>query len=471
MSLINCFDKAQTMGVLTLEEARHFKKRFRELSAEISNSAKVRARLVKEVESEAKHRERAAVLTEVARMRIETSLRDYRNLRGEVDLVEAFKMLHENFGRAGSFVQDAEGRRDTIMREAMSELQQVMHEFRRGAITGDLRRSRAPVQMRMDNFVRELFGEATGDATAAAMARAWETSSEKLRVRINGAGAAIAKLDRWGLPQGHDALALMAAGRDPWISYMMGDGVLDRERTVHPVSRLKLTDADLRESLSVIWDRITTDGWSDRDLTATAGKGAIYTQHADHRFLHFKNADAWLAYAKLYGNPDAFSAIMSHVGTMARDIAHMEVFGPNPNRIREYIKNLIRAEAAKLPPAAIVAREIQTKIDDLQASAARLTAATDGGRSPLDPLHPAQVALSQLTHTISDAAQGRQTAADVAKATADLQAAWSKIEASDEWKANAARVEIGEEIARLMGELTPLPVSPIGNPPKTRCAT
>jgi hypothetical protein len=44
----------------------------------------------------------------------------------------------------------------------------------------------------------------------------------------------------------------------------------------------------------------------------------------------FKDGAAWLRYNEKYGEGSPFDAIISHIGGMARDIAMMERFGPNP---------------------------------------------------------------------------------------------------------------------------------------------
>lgn len=375
MSLINCFQTALRMGVITADEADELTRRYNEIARETLDTAEARARMQKEIEAEAAHRERAALLTEIARGRILDQLAKYRDAFGKADMLEAWMAMHENFGRIGSFVQDMEGRRMAIANKAQADMRVVMAELARSKLTGDLSRTSKWVgsrkqQARMDNMVRELFGEATGDATAAAMARSWEKVSEDLRVRFNAAGGATAKLERWGMPQSHDPLALMDMGQAAWVRHMMTEGVLDRERTVHPVSRQRLSDADLKTALESIWLKITTDGWSDKDVTAQPkGKGALYTQHADHRFLHFKDADAWLAYAKRFGNPDAFAAMMGHIAVMSRDIAHMEVLGPNPNAMRAYVRSWIEKQAAEKKPVDILIAEAQDRLRDLQAEA------------------------------------------------------------------------------------------------------
>ena len=345
-SLLNCLGRAVAQGHITTDEADGFKKTYEQVLKQSASEAEAKAAMVKEVEAMAAYRKRAALLMEARRTALTTELTGYRNLRGEADLAEAFVMMHENFGRMGTYVQDAESMRAAIQRQAQAKLEDFLYEFRKGAITGDLRRQQDAVQSRMREVVRELFDESTGNAAAKAMADAVRGVFEDLRLRSNAAGSMIGKLDRYGLPQAHRAEALIEVGREKWVARLMQDGVLDRDRMVNPLTGRKLSDDELREALLVAYDRIKTDGWVDQEISGVpTGRGALWKQHADHRFIHFKNADAWMKYADEFGNPEPYAAVMHHINRMARDIAHMEKFGPNPTVMRNYLRQLIQKEA------------------------------------------------------------------------------------------------------------------------------
>lgn len=373
MSLKRCFAQARKLNVISALEEMELGTRYEKLMAQATDPAAARKQMAVELEAESAHRKRAALLSEAARSRIFDAINGYRNLNGEVDKAEAFVMLHENMGRIGSYIDDAAGKQDVIVRKAHKDMALILKEFKRGAITGDRRRQgkvvgNKVVQARMDNFVKELFGEATDDATAKAMADAWVKVSDGLRERFNRAGGAIGKLEKWGLPQSHNREALLSSGKDKWVTYMMRDGVLDRDKTVHPLSRLPYSDGDLKEALEVSWDRIVTDGMIDREIptAGVGGRPALYRQHADHRFLHFKNAESWITYQRDFGQPDVFATMIGHINTMARDIAHMETFGPNPNMVRDYIKATLAQDAANQRAMDVVFAEKKAQIERLR---------------------------------------------------------------------------------------------------------
>jgi hypothetical protein len=166
-----------------------------------------------------------------------------------------------------------------------------------------------------------------------------------LRKRFNAAGGAVGKLDNWGLPQHHDARALMAAGKQAWKDTIRP--MLDTPRMTHPLSKKPLGGRELDRLLDQIYDTITTDGWIKRDPRRQAiGRGALANQGAEHRVLMFRDASTWLEYQDAFGGGDPFSAMMGHINMMARDVAAMEELGPNPNGMIEWMKQAVTKEAA-----------------------------------------------------------------------------------------------------------------------------
>ncbi|WP_312573114.1 hypothetical protein, partial [Brevundimonas sp.] len=64
------------------------------------------------------------------------------------------------------------------------------------------------------------------------------------------------------------------------------------------------------------------------------------------RFLTFQSADAWMTYQRQFGEGDAFQAMMGHLDDMARDVAQMQILGPNPRHQFEWLAAFARREAA-----------------------------------------------------------------------------------------------------------------------------
>ncbi len=364
MSLKDCIARSHAAGEITLEERQALEKRLGQLTRQILAPAEVKKALAAEIEAEAFERQRRALLTEQARVRVDAELDAHRDRKGRADPAEALQLMLEHHGEGR--MQDTEHRRLAILAGAHAKLDTLLYEMRKGWARGDKRRLYGQTRARLENVVRELFGEGTGDAAAAALAKAWREVAEDLRQRFNAAGGAIGKLVDWGLPQHHNAEALLSAGREAWVDYIMP--LLDPGRMLHPLTKMAMGADELRDSLRHVWETITTEGWIDREPSgASFGKGALFRQHADHRFLIFKDADAWLKYQQDFGEGDPFAAMMGHLSTMARDIAFMEQFGPNPEAMFTYLKQRVTKMAATVKPRAAVIDEKTAQLKSLTA--------------------------------------------------------------------------------------------------------
>lgn len=303
--------------------------------------------LATRVEAEKAHRSYQQVKQIEVTDALDRAFTNHRNARGEPDPAAALIAMIEHHGRFG--FSSVAGRMNVIIGLAHAQMTDALHEFRRTKLGGTLRNL-----ARAENMVRELFGENTGDAAAKAMAEAWMQTAEALRQRFNKAGGAIAKLEHWGLPQEHNRRAVARAGghkdkaaaKAAWIDYTKP--LLDPARMKHPLTGAALTPAELDATLDHVWRSIVSEGWNEREASRQAtGRGALANQRLDHRYLVFKDAASWLQYSSDFGGgKHPFAAMMRHVTVMARDIASMEIFGPNPDATFEWLKQRVAREAA-----------------------------------------------------------------------------------------------------------------------------
>lgn len=265
----------------------------------------------------------------------------------------------------------------------------MLWDWRKGAFTGDLRRRfNSSVKANMENVIREASGVSTNDGTAKVFAKAWLEATEYLRQRFNAAGGDIGKLAGWFMPQFHDADALIKIGREGWVERLMTNGVLDRDRIIDYATNAPMKDAELRSMLKEIWLAITSDGASRMEIgDAPAGKGALYKRHMEHRVLHFKDADQWMKYNRDFGGGDIYSAMIGHVDMMARDIAMMERFGPNPERTMQRIKATILNEAKMQQPAKSMFDDFKDRIGALKAELKNLPSEVDEITAKIGDVH------------------------------------------------------------------------------------
>lgn len=260
----------------------------------------------------------------------------------------------------GAGYSNVEGRRKAIIARSHAMMDGILAKFHAG-VTGATAH-----KADLADMVREVFGEDSGNAAAKQLGKAWMDTAEMLRRRFNEAGGDIGKMDRWGLPQSHNTLAVRKAGFDTWRDFIWDK--LDRERMTDPNTDLPLTDSAMNEALRNTWETIRSDGWNDRN-PGGAGKSSLANRRADPRFLQFKSADDWLAYADEFGTGSAYNSMMGHITGMSKDIALMEILGPNPAQGVKWLKDTIlkSAETDEAPGSHAIerARSYSKRIDRL----------------------------------------------------------------------------------------------------------
>ncbi len=206
-----------------------------------------------------------------------------------------------------------------------------------------------PAQMK--NVVRELHGEATGDETAAALAKGVSEALEDMRLMFNEAGGIIGKLDNYGLPHSHSRRAITNAGFDQWFSdiapNLKWSKIEDHMtgRPFQPEGAPPPDEATQRRFLREIYDNLKYGKESQEAIYGRPTGSALYRRRAESRSLHFNSADQWIEYNKKYGSGDPFKSLMGHVHKMSRDIAAMREFGPNPGMGIEYQQQLAMKRA------------------------------------------------------------------------------------------------------------------------------
>ncbi len=345
MSIAKCLSNAVKAGEISEAEAADLNDlyegaRRRRAGSPFANS-EAKAELSALLKAQAALRKRNARIAAEVHRRVVSDVGKYRTASGQEDIAEGSLALIEHFG-GGAPYSSVEGRKKVIIGRAQAEFETGVDTFLRTKITGE-----TPNLARLDNVVAQAFGEDTGDVAAKAMATTWTAIAERLRQRFNRAGGAIGKLENWGLPQSHDPRALLAAGKEKWKTAIRP--LLDVARMRHPTTDTPILEAELDGILDDVWRNVVSDGWATREpMRRPFGRGALATQRAEHRFLVFKSAADWRAYQKDFGQGDAFASMMGHINLMARDIAALEILGPNPNATVEWLKqSILKAGAMK----------------------------------------------------------------------------------------------------------------------------
>lgn len=301
-------------------------------------------------------RKRQAMLQAQTWKKITLDMQNYRTITGQQDMNKAALAFFEQdaTSKHTSIVQ----LQATIERSATRKMDKFLATFRRDLV------GRVRNKAQLNNMIKEVFGESTGDASARELSLAWKEASEYLRKRFNAAGGAIPKRTDWGLPQQHSTVKVREASFEEWRDFISARLDLDKMKDME--TGLHFSPEKLELVLKDVYETIRTDGMSKiKPGGQPTGGKSLANRNADHRFLVFKNADGWMEYQEKFGNDNPFDVMMGHISNMSRDIAFMERLGPNPMATKNFIKQTLAKSAAGEDAAESAARSTNKKVDEL----------------------------------------------------------------------------------------------------------
>lgn len=330
-------DQAERVGSLYDELEQDYSTKFGKQAAEALASEETARRF----EADALNRKRQAALQVTAQQAIAA---DVRRFRGDKPGAAAEALLASD-DRAPYF--NVEFREKAIANQHLAMMNGILERFSRNTI-GQVRDYAT-----LRDVIREAFGEHTGNKSAKELADAWLETAESLRLGFNAAGGSIGKLDRWGMPQVHNMLAVRSVPFEQWREFIRP--LLDPQRMLDETGS-PMTPGQMELALRSVYETISSDGWNERRAGAFTGS-KLANRRQDSRFLIFKDADSWLSYAEKFGRPlskvseaidpggAVFDAMISHVHGMSRDIALMQRLGPNPAATMRWITDGLKIEA------------------------------------------------------------------------------------------------------------------------------
>lgn len=341
MSLADCIRRAIAGGELDRsrgEEAARTYERMEQDAKQrgsLGDSERVaQADTMKALRIAAAERERRAVLGVRVAQELDRNMAAYKG--GKDPSAFMLALMEEPGGAAFSTVS---GRHLAIRGRAHGNIDGILATFSRD-LAG---RTRNKATLR--DVVGELFGVNTGNKAAAEFAKSWTDTAEWLRLRFNAAGGHIGKLESWGLPQSHDTLAVRRAPYQEWRDFIMP--LLDPAKMIDYETGRALSPQALEAALRQVHDTIRSDGFNKLVPSGGPGGRALANRHAEHRFLIFRGPDEWMNYQARFGRGDPFSAMMGHIDRMSRDIALMEVLGPNPAATMRWLSQTAEKSAVE----------------------------------------------------------------------------------------------------------------------------
>jgi hypothetical protein len=308
MTFKNCITDGVTEGAISQDQANEVLGLFDELETQYNRqmggaaaSAKAAGDTTIAMKKMAIERKRRVALQAQTWKGISNDLASYRNGLGENDKgAAALSLISRDQRTKFNSVEDLQG---IIEKSATRKMDKFLATFRRNLV-GETRN-----KAQLKNVIKEVFGEDTGDASAREMAGGWREASEYLRARFNSAGGAVPKRVDWGLPQTHNTLKVRQAAFQEWRDYTASR--LDLEKMTDEQTGLRFSPEKLELALKDVYETISTDGFSKVKPGAMMGGKSMANRRQDHRFLVFKNADAWLEYQQKFGESNPFDVMMS----------------------------------------------------------------------------------------------------------------------------------------------------------------
>lgn len=224
---------------------------------------------------------------------------------------------------------------DTWSRTVANEANGVLYEFYASA-KGDLRIFTD--KKLMDDVVREIYKEPTGDIKARSIAEKLDFVLDKmLRQRFNRAGGDIGQVGGGYIPTQWSSERVKAAGEAAWLNDAKQN--IDRASLVHADGQL-YSDLEVEAFIKAAFETIESDGVNKLEpgRQGLSGGSKVTNRHSQSRVLHWKDADAWLFMQDKYGAMPLVNLIEMHVRAMAKDIALVERLGSNPRKAMELLQ-------------------------------------------------------------------------------------------------------------------------------------
>ncbi|MDW3118976.1 MAG: hypothetical protein R8G60_15260 [Roseovarius pacificus] len=316
-----------------------------------------------------------------------------KSKRLETVVTDALEHAANSTNREASLI----GQQRALVRQFHHKLRSVIRHHSRDLL-GNVR---DPAKLR--NVVRELHGESTGDHAAYALADAVRQSFEDMRLMFNEAGGIIGKLENWGLPHRHNRLALRKAGFDDWAAEIAPRIAWDKMED-HVTGRPLAEPGDApapdvqQRVLREVYGNVVFGKFDPDQMSAPRGE-SLWRRRSHERVLPFRSADDWIAYNKRFGSGDPFASIIGHAHTMARDIALIRTFGPDPIRGYETFVALAMQRAKEFGNA-----QLASKIEGSADHGRRMLNIYRGSLVPAGPMQQAIATFMSTTRHVLTAA-------------------------------------------------------------------
>ncbi len=220
---------------------------------------------------------------------------------------------------------------------------------------------------------------ASGNASAQEVAGGVTAMFQYFKTELARLGYPTAKLTNY-FPQRHDMTAVASVTDQDWIEFLMP--LLDRSKMINRITNEPFTDEALDKVLRSTYRHISTGGLDRIGKTGDPVQVESILQRLERdRFLHFKDGDSYIAYQDRFGDSDFWRTITGYSDSMARDVARIELFGPQPSATVRLINDELLRAAKELKPEAKQPLRTAVSFQDLYDEVTGITNVSGAGWS------------------------------------------------------------------------------------------
>ena len=252
-------------------------------------------------------------------------------------------------------------------------------------------------EQNVNDIILELFGPngegfslenptmKSGNETAFEFARVYVQAKRGLVDEANAEGAAIGWLEDHVTSQYHNPVEVRKVDRETWVREMLDDYV-NHDRTFGE----GVTDEKKLEFMRGVYDNIL-DGKRrvKDDSPIMKSTQALATRMAQHRKLHFKSSDRWIAYQKQYGHGDLKTALINGLKNLSDEVVLIQRLGTNPDLMMDKLIERAKKIHARVPGAKFDEAGIRSRYMQVTGEAYHI-----------DSSHAAAPTVARISHNI-----------------------------------------------------------------------
>lgn len=329
------------------------------------DDAMLAARVGEAIEGMLSQKERATMLAVEKQLKVEELVSGVQGRRKAKRLLSIYE--GDDLRRDVDF-PSVQGRWDANRAILHDFLGEAIQEFSRRVLTPGVSRNKTL----MRRVEREAFGEGTGDPAARRINEAFQNMNRFYVAFMQSRGARIHFDPNRQFIVEHNAHRVANVDLDEWMNDILNN--IDLARMKSHTTGAPLTREEMLEILPEIKESIDSFGISE--IKPGVKQRVPFWQRLDQtRFFIWKDHASWERYNKKYGFDDSYQALIRSTDMLARNMALIDVLGPDPASTTHFVKDLAKkaSNEARRPEDQRFEQNVQRAFDIVSGASGRPT--------------------------------------------------------------------------------------------------